>query len=50
MAEDNPVNMLIAVAMLEQWGLDVTQASDGAQRRPAAVRRVPPPAGLSTWC
>jgi PAS domain S-box-containing protein len=29
-AEDNPVNMLIAVAMLEQWGLDVTQASDGA--------------------
>jgi PAS domain S-box-containing protein len=29
-AEDNPVNMLIAVAMLEQWGLDVEQASDGA--------------------
>ncbi len=29
-AEDNPVNMLIAVAMLEQWGLDVTQATDGA--------------------
>ena len=29
-AEDNPVNMLIAVAMLEQWGLHVTQAGDGA--------------------
>jgi len=29
-AEDNPVNMLIAVAMLEQWGLDVAQAADGA--------------------
>jgi len=29
-AEDNPVNMLIAVAMLEQWGLDVVQAGDGA--------------------
>jgi signal transduction histidine kinase/ActR/RegA family two-component response regulator len=31
MAEDNPVNMLIAVALLEQWGVDVTQASNGAQ-------------------
>ncbi|MBX3605587.1 MAG: PAS domain S-box protein [Piscinibacter sp.] len=30
-AEDNPVNMLIVVAMLEQWGLRVAQASDGAQ-------------------
>jgi len=35
-AEDNPVNMLIAVAMLEQWGLDVAQAADGA----AAVEAV----------
>jgi CheY-like chemotaxis protein len=31
MAEDNPVNMLIAVALLEQWGVEVTQASNGAQ-------------------
>jgi len=31
MAEDNPVNMTIAVAMLEQWGVAVTQANDGAQ-------------------
>jgi PAS domain S-box-containing protein len=31
MAEDNPVNMLIAVALLEQWGVGVTQASNGAQ-------------------
>jgi CheY-like chemotaxis protein len=30
MAEDNPVNMMIAVAMLEEWGVQVTQASDGA--------------------
>ncbi|MFL6662359.1 MAG: PAS domain S-box protein [Rhizobacter sp.] len=29
MVEDNPVNMMIAVAMLEQWGVDVTQATDG---------------------
>jgi PAS domain S-box-containing protein len=31
MVEDNPVNMTIAVAMLEQWGMDVVQATDGAQ-------------------
>ncbi len=30
MVEDNPVNMLIAVAMLEQWGVHVAQAADGA--------------------
>jgi PAS domain S-box-containing protein len=30
MAEDNPVNMMIAVALLEEWGVQVTQASDGA--------------------
>ena len=29
MAEDNSVNMMIAVALLEAWGLQVTQASDG---------------------
>jgi CheY-like chemotaxis protein len=28
-AEDNPVNMLITVALLEQWGVEVTQAHDG---------------------
>jgi signal transduction histidine kinase/ActR/RegA family two-component response regulator len=28
-AEDNPVNMMIAVAMLEQWGVHVVQAADG---------------------
>jgi CheY-like chemotaxis protein len=31
MAEDNAVNMTIAVAMLEQWEVVVSQASDGAQ-------------------
>jgi CheY-like chemotaxis protein len=36
LVEDNPVNMMIAAAMLEQWGLDVTQASDG----PAAITAV----------
>ena len=30
-AEDNAVNMLIAVALLEQWGVVVSQAGDGAQ-------------------
>lgn len=39
-AEDNPVNMLIAVAMLEQWGLDVTQASDGASAIEAVEQAV----------
>jgi len=29
MVEDNPVNMMIAVALLEQWGVEVTQATDG---------------------
>ena len=31
MAEDNPVNMMIAVAMLENWGVQVTQVPDGSQ-------------------
>ena len=31
MVEDNPVNMMIAVALLEQWGVKVTQASNGRQ-------------------
>ena len=29
MVEDNPVNMMIAVAMLEHWGVQVMQAGDG---------------------
>ena len=29
--EDNEVNMIIAVAMLEQWGVQVTEASAGPQ-------------------
>jgi len=36
MVEDNAVNMLIAVATLERWGVLVTQALDGAE----AVRAV----------
>ena len=28
--EDNPVNMMIAAAMLEQWGVEVVQAVDGS--------------------
>ncbi len=31
MVEDNPVNMLIAVAMLERWGVQVTQACNGRE-------------------
>ncbi len=29
LVEDNPVNMMIAAAMLEQWGVNVVQATDG---------------------
>jgi CheY-like chemotaxis protein len=38
MAEDNAVNMTIAVAMLEQWGVVVSQASDGAQALDAVAQ------------
>jgi PAS domain S-box-containing protein len=38
MAEDNAVNMTIAVAMLEQWGVEVSQASDGAQALDAVAQ------------
>jgi PAS domain S-box-containing protein len=38
MAEDNAVNMLIAVSMLERWGVEVQQAQDG-QEAVAAVER-----------
>ena len=31
MVEDNAVNMLIAVAMLERWGVEVGQAADGEE-------------------
>ena len=31
MVEDNPVNMMIAVALLQQWGVDVAQAADGRE-------------------
>ena len=31
MAEDNPVNMMIAVAMLERWGVQVAQAANGQE-------------------
>ncbi|MDE2370101.1 MAG: PAS domain S-box protein [Burkholderiales bacterium] len=38
MVEDNAVNMLIAVTMLERWGIEVTQAHDGSEAV-AAVER-----------
>ncbi len=38
MVEDNPVNMLIAVSMMEAWGLQVAQAHDG-QQAVAAVQQ-----------
>lgn len=38
MVEDNAVNMMIAVAMLEAWGVQVTQAADGREAL-AAVQR-----------
>ena len=38
MVEDNAVNMLIAVSMLERWGVQVQQAQDGREAV-AAVQR-----------
>ena len=31
LVEDNDVNMMIGVALLEHWGVQVTEAADGAQ-------------------
>jgi len=39
MVEDNPVNMLIAAAMLEKWGVRIEQATDGQQAVQAVRRR-----------
>jgi PAS domain S-box-containing protein len=39
MVEDNPVNMLIAAALLERWGVHIEQASDGQQAVQAVQRR-----------
>jgi PAS domain S-box-containing protein len=38
MVEDNPVNMMIAVALLEQWGVKVAQATNGQQAIEAVER------------
>lgn len=38
LVEDNAVNMMIAVALLEQWGIDVGQAADGAEAIEAVDR------------
>jgi len=38
LAEDNPVNALIAVTLLKRWGVDVSKAGDGAQALEAARR------------
>ncbi len=38
MVEDNAVNMMIAVAMLERWGVTVAQAPDGREALPAVQR------------
>ena len=45
MVEDNPVNMMIGVALLERWGVEVEQAGNGreaveAVRRAAAQGRL----------
>ena len=37
LVEDNPVNMMIAVAMLERWSVCVTQAGDGRQALDAVL-------------
>ncbi len=38
MVEDNAVNMMIAVAMLESWGVQVTQAHDGREALTAVAQ------------
>jgi PAS domain S-box-containing protein len=38
LVEDNPVNMMIGVALLEQWGVAVTQAADGAEALAAVAQ------------
>jgi PAS domain S-box-containing protein len=38
MVEDNAVNMMIAVALLENWGADVMQAADGQDALDAVER------------
>jgi CheY-like chemotaxis protein len=38
MVEDNAVNMMIAVALLERWGVVVEQAGDGSQALEAVQR------------
>ena len=38
LAEDNPVNMMIGVAMLQRWGVMVEQAADGLQAVDAVQR------------
>ncbi|MBQ0942933.1 PAS domain S-box protein [Ideonella sp. 4Y16] len=40
MVEDNPVNMMIAVALLEQWGAEVSQAGDGEEAMAAVDEAV----------
>jgi len=40
LVEDNPVNMLIGVSTLEQWGADVVQADDGHEAIAAVERAV----------
>jgi signal transduction histidine kinase/ActR/RegA family two-component response regulator len=39
MVEDNPVNMMIAVALLQQWGVRVTEASNGAEAVATVIAR-----------
>ncbi len=38
LVEDNPVNVLVAEALLREWGVDVEVASDGAQAVAAVAR------------
>jgi PAS domain S-box-containing protein len=38
MVEDNSVNMMIGVALLEQWGIEVTEAVDGRQALAAVAQ------------
>ena len=48
MVEDNPVNMMIAVATLEQWGVDVAAGARRPRRRSTRCTRRRAAAGRST--
>ena len=50
LVEDNPVNMMIAVATLAQWGVDVAEARDGRDGDRGGARGGTPRPAVRRWC